>query len=178
MGSTLGPLRTGRSYSSESTGTDCGCPWVTAVDRCLGHVEGTAGDDELWLRAGSDGHQLDRSVRPVLSDYLPRWQVPAGHCSTGKCGADDDGGLAQRAEDEGVTVGTIVPFLSWGRSRHSFPVVSQAQSWKDRAFEQVHTFSHSRTYFPASSHPASTPRGRGMKRTSTRWVGRVAMTCQ
>jgi hypothetical protein len=29
------------------TGTDRGYPWMTAVDRCLGHVGGTAGEDEL-----------------------------------------------------------------------------------------------------------------------------------
>ena len=27
-------------------GIDRGCPWMTAADRCLGHVGGTAGEDD------------------------------------------------------------------------------------------------------------------------------------
>jgi hypothetical protein len=46
LGSTPGPLRTGRSYRSVAMGIDRGCPWMTAGDRCLGHVGGTAGEDE------------------------------------------------------------------------------------------------------------------------------------
>jgi hypothetical protein len=40
----------GRSYSSEGMDTDRCCPWMTAVDRCVGHVGGTAGEDD---RTGS-----------------------------------------------------------------------------------------------------------------------------
>jgi hypothetical protein len=29
-----------------------------------------------WLRRGSDGHKLNRRVRPVHDDHLPRWQEP------------------------------------------------------------------------------------------------------
>jgi hypothetical protein len=36
----------GLIYSSESMGIDRGCPWMTAVDRCLGHGGGTAGEDD------------------------------------------------------------------------------------------------------------------------------------
>jgi hypothetical protein len=36
-----------RSFSSEGMGTDRGCPWMTAADRCLGHVGGTAGENDL-----------------------------------------------------------------------------------------------------------------------------------
>jgi hypothetical protein len=35
-----------RPYSSEGLGSGRGCPWVTAPDRCFGHVQGTAGEDE------------------------------------------------------------------------------------------------------------------------------------
>jgi hypothetical protein len=45
LGSTLGALCTGRCRSLEGTRTDRGCPCVTAVGRCLGHVGGTAGED-------------------------------------------------------------------------------------------------------------------------------------
>jgi hypothetical protein len=30
------------------------------------------------LQRGSDGHKLNRRVRPVQGDHLPRWQAPAG----------------------------------------------------------------------------------------------------
>jgi hypothetical protein len=56
-------------------------PWLsgmTARNRWLGHVGGTAGEDEAGLRRGSDGHQLDRRARSVLGDRLPRWQVAGG----------------------------------------------------------------------------------------------------
>jgi hypothetical protein len=33
--------------SSEGVGTNRGCPWMTAADRCLGHVGGTAGEDDV-----------------------------------------------------------------------------------------------------------------------------------
>jgi len=78
LGSSLGPLGTGRSYSSAGTGTDRGCPWMTARNRWLGHVGGTAGEDGAGLRRGSDGHQLDRRARSVLGDRLPRWHVAGG----------------------------------------------------------------------------------------------------
>src|SRR5215204_1057676 len=78
LGSSLGPLGTGRSYSSAGTGTDRGCPWMTARNRWLGHVGGTAGEDGAGLRRGSDGHQLDRRAKSVLGYRLPRWQVAGG----------------------------------------------------------------------------------------------------
>ena len=40
LGSSLGPLGMGRSYSSERMGINRGCPWMTAADRCVGHVGG------------------------------------------------------------------------------------------------------------------------------------------
>jgi hypothetical protein len=55
-------------------GTNGGCPWMTAVDRCLGHVGGTAGEDEpahpvqRWSPAQREGEL-------VLGDRLPRWQT-------------------------------------------------------------------------------------------------------
>jgi hypothetical protein len=36
LGSTLGQLPMGWSYSSEGMGMNRGCPWMTAADRCLG----------------------------------------------------------------------------------------------------------------------------------------------
>jgi hypothetical protein len=42
LGSSLEPLRRGGCYRSASMGIDRGCPWVTAADRWLGHVGGTA----------------------------------------------------------------------------------------------------------------------------------------
>ena len=35
----------GPIYSSEGTYSDRGYPWMTAVDRCLGHVGGTADEE-------------------------------------------------------------------------------------------------------------------------------------
>jgi hypothetical protein len=37
----------GRAYSSAGMSIDRGCPWMTATNRCLGHVGGTAGENEL-----------------------------------------------------------------------------------------------------------------------------------
>jgi hypothetical protein len=36
----------GRSRSSAHLHIDRCCPWVTVSDRCYGHAEGTAGEDE------------------------------------------------------------------------------------------------------------------------------------
>jgi hypothetical protein len=47
LGSTLGQLPMGWSYSSEGMGMNRGCPWMTAADRCVGHVGGTAGEDDV-----------------------------------------------------------------------------------------------------------------------------------
>ena len=55
LGSSVEPLRMERSYSSEGTRTDPCCPWITAVDRCLGHVRGTAGEGEHGSGPGGDG---------------------------------------------------------------------------------------------------------------------------
>ena len=57
LGSTLGPLGTGRSYSSAGYRHRPWCPWITARNRWLGHVGGTAGEDGAGLRRGNDGHQ-------------------------------------------------------------------------------------------------------------------------
>jgi hypothetical protein len=56
-------------------GIDRGCPWTTAADRCLGHVGGTAGEDDS-SQPGGEGHRLGRRVRPVLGDHLPRGKPP------------------------------------------------------------------------------------------------------
>jgi hypothetical protein len=32
--------------------------------------------ERSWLRRGSDGYKLNRRVRPVQDDHLPRWQAP------------------------------------------------------------------------------------------------------
>jgi hypothetical protein len=45
----------------------------TVRDRCYGHAEGTAAEDEQAGRC-SDGHDLNRRVRSVLVDQLPGWQ--------------------------------------------------------------------------------------------------------
>ena len=74
LGSSLGPLGTGRSYSSERMGINRGCPWMTAADRCVGHVGGTAGEDGgarslvRWPPARPQGEA-------VLDDHVPRWQA-------------------------------------------------------------------------------------------------------
>ena len=59
-----------------SSPSDRGCPVDTAGVRCLWHADGTAGENDdapTWR----DGSQLDRRVRPVLGDHLPRWQASA-----------------------------------------------------------------------------------------------------
>jgi hypothetical protein len=43
----------------------------TVRDRCYGH--GRQG--RRWIRPGSNGHQLDRRVRPVLGNHSPGWQA-------------------------------------------------------------------------------------------------------
>src|SRR4029450_7883382 len=66
----------GLIYSSEGTYSDRGYPWMTAVDRCLGHVGGTGRMTQVgaWrLR-----HQLDRGGRPGLGGHLPRWRAAQG----------------------------------------------------------------------------------------------------
>jgi hypothetical protein len=80
LGSSLGPRRMERSYSSEGTRTDPCCPCMTAVDRCLGHVQGTAGETE-HARAWRRWHHLGGRVRPVLGDAClvgkGRWPAAA-----------------------------------------------------------------------------------------------------
>ena len=49
LGSTLGPLGTGRSYSWEGLRIARGCPWMTAADRCFGHLWGMASEDTAAL---------------------------------------------------------------------------------------------------------------------------------
>jgi hypothetical protein len=66
LGSTLGPLRMGWSYSSVGMGSVRGCPWMTAADRCVGRVGGRSGEDDVarsLLRrspAGSEGEACPR----------------------------------------------------------------------------------------------------------------------
>jgi hypothetical protein len=52
-------------------------PLLSVRDRCYGHAEGTAGEDEL-AQTGSNGLRLDRRVRPVLDDDRRRGQAPEG----------------------------------------------------------------------------------------------------
>ena len=47
-----------------------------------GHAEGTAGEGRRWLVSGSDGHKLNRRVRTVRDDHLPRRQAAEG-CAAG-----------------------------------------------------------------------------------------------
>ena len=42
LGSTIRVPSTCRSYSSVGIAPNRGCPWLTAADRCLGHVGGTS----------------------------------------------------------------------------------------------------------------------------------------
>jgi hypothetical protein len=44
-----------------------------------------------WLGGGGDGDKLNRRVRPVHDDHLPRWQVAGGARQW------NTGGLASRA---------------------------------------------------------------------------------
>jgi hypothetical protein len=52
------------------------CPLGTGQDRCEWHGSGTAGEDNVRT-AWQPRHRLDRRVRPVQVDQLPRWQAPA-----------------------------------------------------------------------------------------------------
>jgi hypothetical protein len=63
------------------SGRGCDRPLLTVRDRQLpmlrargGHGRGGPGR----LGRGSDGHKLNRRVRPVHDDYLPCWQEPGG----------------------------------------------------------------------------------------------------
>jgi hypothetical protein len=40
--------------------------------------EGQGRRERTWLRCGGDGHKLNRRVRPVHHDHLPRWQASGG----------------------------------------------------------------------------------------------------
>jgi hypothetical protein len=57
--------------------SDRDCPLVTAGDRCLWHVGGTAGENGDDA-PGSNGSQPSPRVRPVLGDQVHRWQEPRG----------------------------------------------------------------------------------------------------
>ena len=65
----------GRSYSSTGMGMNRGCPWMTAVDRCLGHAGGTPGETNLaqawrrWHQLGSAAHGNEQ-VRTALQAFL------------------------------------------------------------------------------------------------------------
>jgi hypothetical protein len=52
-----------------------------------------------WLGSGSDGHKLNRRVRPVRDDHLPRWQGPQACGSAGPRGAQTltDGSIGGNA---------------------------------------------------------------------------------
>ena len=55
----------GLIYSSEGTYSDRGYPWMTAVDRCLGHVGGTAGEDDAgWSLAATAPARPEGEARP------------------------------------------------------------------------------------------------------------------
>jgi hypothetical protein len=56
-------------------------PWLSANDRCEPMLRARRGHGlrrRSWLGPESDGHQLDRRVRPVPADHLPRWQESGG----------------------------------------------------------------------------------------------------
>jgi hypothetical protein len=51
-------------------------PLLTVNDREIPVLRGGHGRRERsWLGRGCDGHRLDRRVRPVRGDHLPRWQA-------------------------------------------------------------------------------------------------------
>ena len=63
------------SYSSAAVATDCCCPLVTAADRCVGHVEGTAGEDEpRFSRGPMVTRSTEGEARPRRT-ASPRWQA-------------------------------------------------------------------------------------------------------
>ena len=45
--------------------------------------EGHGRRRQLWLRRGGDGHKVNRRVRPVYDDHVPRWQEPGGLAAAG-----------------------------------------------------------------------------------------------
>jgi hypothetical protein len=51
---------------------------MTAGNRWLGHVGGTAGEDGAGLRRGSDDYPLDRRPRPVLGDHVDQARLIVG----------------------------------------------------------------------------------------------------
>ena len=66
LGSTLGQLPMGWSYSSEGMGMNRGCPWMTAADRCVGQIRGTAGKGEY-------GSGLAAMAPPCLGRFASRY---------------------------------------------------------------------------------------------------------
>src|SRR5512132_1263845 len=54
-------------------------PLLTVRDRQMPVLQARGGygrRGRTWLGPGTDGHQLNRRVRPVHDDHLPRWQGP------------------------------------------------------------------------------------------------------
>jgi hypothetical protein len=59
----------------------CCRPLLTVSDRQLPMLRARGGHGRRgrsWLRPGGDGHKLNRRVRLVSGDHLPRWQVAVG----------------------------------------------------------------------------------------------------
>jgi hypothetical protein len=70
--------RSGRAETTarRATRTDRCCPWMTVVDRCLGHVGGSAGEDELGagvaaMGSSSTGGRGPSSVTACLVGKCP-----------------------------------------------------------------------------------------------------------
>jgi hypothetical protein len=69
------PAETVNSTGYGRDGVVRGCPVGTRHDRCGWHAGGTAGEDDL-AHLGAVGSHLDRRVRSIPGDRLPRWQGP------------------------------------------------------------------------------------------------------
>jgi hypothetical protein len=77
LGSSVALLAIRRWRRSATSPVDRCCPLVTAVDRCLGHVGGTAGEDKCSSEAAAMA-SARAQVRPVLGGHLPRGQAARG----------------------------------------------------------------------------------------------------
>ena len=62
----------------------CNGPLLTVRDRQIPTLRARGGHgrrERTQLRRSSDGHKLNRRVRPVHDDHVPRWHAPAGRAA-------------------------------------------------------------------------------------------------